>query len=492
MQNVLTPTGGLIFLIVYGISITALTTWIARRHVLDKVDFLLANRKLGLLFAATSIASSWIWAPALFLSAQKAYEQGIAGAFWFIVPNFLALAVFAPLAYRVRKCLPLGYTLPQYMGIRHGKGVHILYLIQFAGLQICSYAVQILAGSSLIQIMTGLSFHAVALLLATITLIYTIIGGLRSTVTTDFIQMSLILLVASITVPWVILEAGGVGVIAGGFGGITGTHSSPFDPWVAYSFGIPVTIGLLSGPIGDQMHWQRAYAIGSDKRVVQCFLLASLLFIIVPITLSMLGFVAANPEISQTWKVTSNQMIAPITVAQLLPSFMAIIYSLMVLAALCSTLDSILCAAASLASVDIHRSTPSQDADEHNRYKVRIARIGMLVTAILGIAIAFIPRLQIVHLFLFYGTWRASTMIPTILTLYWSRLNSNSVFLAILGSLLFGAPIYAMGTYLNRPHLSVAGSLMVVIIGLMVCLLGTYFKPQRLTAAGKVIEQLNE
>ena len=36
------------------------------------------------------------------------------------------------------------------------------------------------------------------------------------------------------------------------------------DPWVAYSFGIPVTIGLPSGPIGDQQHWQRAYALKSD------------------------------------------------------------------------------------------------------------------------------------------------------------------------------------------------------------------------------------
>ena len=93
----------------------------------------------------------------------------------------------------------------------------------------------------------------------------------------------------------------------------------------------------------------------------------------------------------------------------------------------------------------------------------------MLATAAIGLGIACIPGLQIVHLFLFYGTWRASTMIPTVLSLFWSRLNSNAVFAEILGSLLLGAPIYAAGAMFQNPHLSVAGSLLVVLIGFGVC-----------------------
>ena len=38
-------------------------------------------------FGGTSIAASWIWAPALFVSVQLAYEKGIAGIFWFTIPN---------------------------------------------------------------------------------------------------------------------------------------------------------------------------------------------------------------------------------------------------------------------------------------------------------------------------------------------------------------------------------------------------------------------
>src|ERR1041384_4884425 len=253
MPRFLSPMGGLTFLVIYGVCIISLTTWIARRHRFDKVYFLLSRRELGMFFSATSKASAWVLAAALFVAAQKAYEQGVAGLFWFIAPNFLALIVFAPFALRIRKRLPLGYTLPQYMGLRHGRGVHVFYVIQFVGLQICSYAVQILAGSALIQIMTGLSFHVVALMLAGITLTYTLIGGLRSTVVTDFIQMTLILVIISAIVPWTVSQAGGLSAVAGGLGGVSGNFRNVFDPWVAFSFGIPVTIGLLSGPIGDQM-----------------------------------------------------------------------------------------------------------------------------------------------------------------------------------------------------------------------------------------------
>ena len=230
----------------------------------------------------------------MFVAAQKAYEQGLPGLLWFTVPNVLSLIVFAPLAFRIRTVLPAGYTLPEFMRARHGRSVHALYVIQFFGLQICSFAVQILAGSVLIQTITGLSFHLIAFALVLIALSYSVMGGVRASVVTDFVQMALILAVAWITVPWAVINAGGVSAVTAGLGGIGGTFTNPFDPWVAYSFGIPVTIGLLSGPIGDQMHWQRAFALRANKDVIKTFMFGAGIFLLVPLTLSLLGFVAAN------------------------------------------------------------------------------------------------------------------------------------------------------------------------------------------------------
>ena len=148
---------------------------------------------------------------------------------------------------------------------RHGRAVHVLYLVQFFGLQIGSFAVQILAGAVLIQSLTGLPGMVVALILVVTALIYSTMGGIRASVVTDFVQMTLILCITAVTVPWVVSLAGGLSAVTAGLGGASGEFRNLFDTGVAYSFGIPVTIALLSGPIGDQQHWQRAYALKSDR-----------------------------------------------------------------------------------------------------------------------------------------------------------------------------------------------------------------------------------
>jgi Na+/proline symporter len=191
------------------------------------------------------------------------------------------------------------------------------------------------------------------------------------------------------------------------------------------------------------------------------------------LTLSTLGFIAAGKVYGDAgWNIAAAQMVGPTTVSYLLPEFMLIAFSVMLLAGLCSTLDSILCAMSSMTVADFMKvGHISNDLDTGiHKSQVRLARFAMIVTAVIGFSIASIPNIKIIHLFLFYGTLRASTLIPTVLTLYWPRLNSRAVFYAILGSMIFGAPVMAIGQYQNNPHISVSGSLMVILIGTVACI----------------------
>ncbi len=260
MENILTKSDGFLLLFVYGVVMIFVSILISRKKDRSLKEFLLANKNVGIFAGAMSIASSWIWAPALFLSSQIAYEKGLAGFFWFLFPNILALLLFAFLAVKIRKIFPNGFTFPEYIKKRHGKKVHIVYLIQFLTLQIFAFSVQILAGATLIHIISGLSFYLIAIVLVTIVLIYSAIGGLRASIFTDYIQMSLILFICFLVVPWFLYQAGDFSIIKSGASGILNGSTNIFDPWILYSFGIPTTIGLLAGPIGDQMHWQRAFA----------------------------------------------------------------------------------------------------------------------------------------------------------------------------------------------------------------------------------------
>src|SRR5271170_3718575 len=111
----------MIYLIAYSlvcICIVVVADW-GRKQTSER--FLVAERKIGGIFGAFAVAASWIWAPALFVSTQVGYQWGYSGLVWFVVPNMLALVIFAPLAHRVRRILPAGYS---YIEFIRGKDCH--------------------------------------------------------------------------------------------------------------------------------------------------------------------------------------------------------------------------------------------------------------------------------------------------------------------------------------------------------------------------------
>ncbi len=96
MNNVFSPEQGLTILIIYGFVMLGLALWSRNRYKnQDRTEFLLSGRKVGVIFGAMSAAVSWVWAPALFVGSQKAYEQGMSGIFAFCFPNFFALIIFS-------------------------------------------------------------------------------------------------------------------------------------------------------------------------------------------------------------------------------------------------------------------------------------------------------------------------------------------------------------------------------------------------------------
>src|SRR3989339_1622940 len=102
-MNLITQQEGLIILAIFGVAMISLVYFLTRRKMHSNERFLVADRQVSWWRGAFSIAVSWIWAPAIFIASLQAYTQGIAGAFWFIVPNILCFFVFAPLAIRLRR-----------------------------------------------------------------------------------------------------------------------------------------------------------------------------------------------------------------------------------------------------------------------------------------------------------------------------------------------------------------------------------------------------
>lgn len=84
---------GIIVLTIYALIMIGATVFFTKISN-NTDDFHVANRNLGTVISMLSIAATWIWAPALFVSSTQAYSTGIPGLFWFLVPNVLCLIFF--------------------------------------------------------------------------------------------------------------------------------------------------------------------------------------------------------------------------------------------------------------------------------------------------------------------------------------------------------------------------------------------------------------
>lgn len=434
----------------------------SRGYRATKSHFLVANREVTRIPAAFSIAAAWVWAPALFIAAEKAYTQGWVGLFWFTVPNVACLIIFAFFAKRVRDMFPGGFTLSDFMRTRHSKRVQRLYIFTLGTLAACSFAVQLLAGGKIIATLSGLPYPLVTVLLALIPIGYSLYSGLKASIISDFLQMAVILVVGGSIVYYAIDAGGGFDTVVRGLYGKSGTFQNLFSGdglSVLYTFGIPVTIGLLSGPFGDQSFWQRAFAV--EKRSVRpSFIAAAFIFALVPLMLSLLGFLAAGAGLS----ISNTSRVNMETVVQLLPGWVIVPFVYLLLAGLVSTLDSNLSAISSLAGHDLLSARRTCEDASERKTVIRYSMTAMVALAVCGVLIANVPGLTILYLFLFYGTLRASTLLPTIITILRKRRVSEAgMFYGILTSLVVGLPIFAYGNLHKIVPMIIGGSLCSVL-----------------------------
>lgn len=447
---------GVIVLVIYSILMIG-TTILFTRKGKSTEEFHVGNRNMGTVSSAMSIAATWIWAPALFVSAEQAYRNGIAGLFWFVVPNILCLILFIPFAKRIRGEMPHGVTLSGYMGEKYNSvPVKRIYDLQLGALTILSTAVQLLAGGKILSTVMGIPFPVITIILAAIALSYSVISGIRASVLTDAIQMVFLLVACAVFIPWA-MQGGGISDLFAGLGGSTGEYGNLFSQKgieVALAFGIPTAIGLISGPFGDQCFWQRAFAIKKEK-IGKAFFLGSIMFGIIPISMGLLGFIAAGSGFTPTDIGIVNLEL----VTHLFPKWAVLPFLLMLISGLLSTVDSNLCAIASLTT-------------DFGVTGNKIPRIAMVVLLIAGIAIANIPGLTVTHMFLIYGTLRATTLLPTMFTLLKKRLTARGVAAGVLTALLVGLPIFAYGTLNNLSTYKTIGSLFTVLsAGIVACII---------------------
>ena len=426
---------GTMWIIMYGVVFFGLSWIVTKNYLKSKEEFLVAQRNIPGKTMSFSIAASWIWAPALFVGSMKAYTQGWTGLAWFTVPNFLSLCLCGYLVYKVRQITEENqFTMAGWMG-KFSKRIRILFTLEMILVAVYSLSLQGVAAGGAVSKLTSVSFEMCIILLLLVAISYTILAGIRSSVITDVAQMVLILGAVFLIVPYVINMAGGFESVVSGLNGKEGVdHPFSGKGWlVAITFGLPYSLSLFSGTVGDQMFWQRGFAVKKGE-TIRAFTIGACLFVVVPLMLGLLGFVAAgNPEI----EVTGAFLVGLDVVKHYTPDWVLIVFTIALISGLISTVDSSMTATSSLVGHDLAEMT-GIDKSKH----VMMGRVGIVCVAILGYIVA-VSGLKPLQIMLIFGSIRVATLMPIFFTvLKKGCTNEKTVFWATFTPMISTVPLF--------------------------------------------------
>ncbi len=428
--------------------------WFLGRKNRNLDDYMLAGRKVGLSLGAATAMATWVTSNTTMVAPQLALQMGVWGMVGYSLGS-IGLLLFAPMAARIRRLMPGGFTSGDFIRLRYGVGpwrVFLLISLFYAVGWLISLG---MAGGILIHAISGIPYHVGMSVILGICVVYTLLGGLRAVIGTDFIQTIIII----------------VGVVI--LGVLTLKNIGTVEMHAVLSERRPELLNLLMPAalmflfnnllfgMGEIFHsnvwWSRAFAF--DKGVgFKAFLLAGLFWTPIPIAA---GFIALGAP-ALGINVPRADMVGPLMAANLLGAAGAILVFIIVFSALASSLDSLLAATSDLIVQDIYKKHFQPEASQ-----ARLKRAAAITIVALGAVTWIVCLFRITtlgSLLYFTGAFVASTIWPIAAGLYWKKTNPLGAGLAMLvGSALGLYAYFAIGFYVAA--LVGAAASMVITVG---------------------------
>ena len=165
--------------------------WLGRRaQGLD--GFMLAGRKVGLALGTATAMATWVTSNTTMAAPQLAFQMGIWGMVGYSLGS-IGLILFAPLAKRIRQLMPQGFTSGDFIRLRYGNLAWRVFLV-ISLFYAFGWLISLgMAGGVLINALTGIDYHIGMSVIVAVCVSYTLLGGLRAVIGTDFLQSLIIL-----------------------------------------------------------------------------------------------------------------------------------------------------------------------------------------------------------------------------------------------------------------------------------------------------------
>lgn len=414
----------------------------ASKQTIDLEEYMVSRDRVGTGMAIATIVASALGAWILFSPPEVGATSGIVGILGYCLGQAAPAGVFATIGPRIRTLMPKGHSLNEYVMYRFGMAMYSLTLGIIVFYMFIYLTAELTAIAKAVQILADVPLGWTALVVITAVFVYTIWGGLGTTIFTDAIQFIVI-------VPLLILSLWITASALGGFGSALATvqQTAPellsFQNGPGIKFGLTLVIAVLAAEMFNQGNWQRIYACRSNQVVQRSFLASFVVIFPMLFIAGLLGILAMN------FGFNDDRAFFSLIQALELPTIVVVGVLVLALALVMSSLDTLLNGISSVMTLDLIRFLPHLSSSGI----LKVSRLISVAIATLAVLIAA-QGYNVLYLFLLADLVCAGAIVPILYGLYSRQLTGNAAFWSAIlgiaaGALFFPKPDFS--PWLNIP-----------------------------------------
>ncbi len=399
-------------------------------------DYFIGGRSMGGFVLAMTIIASYTSASSFVGGPGVAYKLGLSWVLLAMIQvptTFLTLGILGKrFAIMARKTQSV--TITDFLRARYKSDtVVILCSVALIVFFMAAMLAQFIGGARLFQTVTGYPYIIGLVLFGVSVVVYTAVGGFRAVVLTDAIQ-GIVMVVAVVVVLLAVINAGGgmeqcISTLKGIDPGLitpTGPKNAVPQPFTL-SFWVLVGIGVLGLP----QTTQRCMGYKDSRAMHDAMVIGTLLIGFMILCAHLAGALgrAVFPELP------AGDLAMPTLIVELLSPVWAGVFIAGPLAAIMSTVDSmlLLVSAAIIKDLYIHYRLKG---DASRMPVVTLKKMSLITTIIIGLMVfvaAIEPPDLLVWINLFaFGGLEAAFLCPIVLGLYWERANATGAIASIV------------------------------------------------------------
>ena len=430
---------------IYAVALLALAQWVSREkggHRKDTRDYFLAGRALPWWAIGASLIAANISAEQIIGMSGSAFVMGIAIASY---EWMAALTLVIVGKYLLPVFLKHGiYTMPQFLEQRYDSRVRTVLAIFWLGVYVFVNLTSVLwLGALAINTVTGLDNQHALLLLGSFAVAYSLYGGLKAVALTDIIQVVL-LVFGGLMIAYVALDtiSGGQGVVAG-FQTALDRAPEKFDmilsrdsPHYQHLPGISVLVGGMW--VMNLSYWgfnqyiiQRALAAKDAREGQKGILFAAFLKLLMPVLVVLPGIAAVllKPDLATPDSAYPEVM-------KLLPAGITGLVFAALIAAIVSSLASMMNSIATLFTMDVYVHAAGKGRSE--QHLVRVGRLASFAAICIAMIVArpllgsFDQAFQYIQEFT--GFFTPGVVAIFLLAIFWKYTTPEAALGAAIGS----------------------------------------------------------